>query len=49
MIYQTTLNPSDGTGKVIVNTSSFEYDKNIMEILKSVFKKGIAVSPYVSF
>lgn len=49
MIYQTTLNPSDGTGKVIVNTSSFEYDKNIMEILKSVFKKGIAVSPYVKF
>ncbi|MFY9637552.1 MAG: DUF128 domain-containing protein [Methanobacterium sp.] len=49
MIYQTTLNPSDGTGKVIVNTSSFEYDKSIMEILKSVFKKGIAVSPYVKF
>ncbi len=49
MIYQTTLNPSEGTGKVIVNTSSFEYDKNIMEILKSVFKKGIAVSPYVKF
>ncbi len=49
MIYQTTLNPSDGTGKVIVNTSSFVYEKNIMEILKSVFKKGIAVSPYVKF
>ncbi len=49
MIYQTTLNPSEGTGKVIVNTSSFEYNKNIMEILKSVFKKGIAVSPYVKF
>jgi repressor of nif and glnA expression len=49
MIYQTTLNPSDGTGKVIVNTSSFVNEKNIMEILKSVFKKGIAVSPYVKF
>jgi HTH-type transcriptional regulator, global nitrogen regulator NrpRI len=49
MIYQTTLNPSDGTGKVIVNTSSFKYEKNIIEILKSVFKKGIAVSPYVKF
>jgi repressor of nif and glnA expression len=49
MIYQTTLNPSDGTGKVIVNTSSFVYEKNIMDILKSVFKKGIAVSPYVKF
>ncbi len=49
MIYQTTLNPSDGTGKVIVNTSSFVYEKNIMKILKSVFKKGIAVSPYIKF
>jgi repressor of nif and glnA expression len=49
MIYQTTLNPSDGTGKVIVNTSSFKYEKNVMEILKSVFQKGIAVSPYVKF
>ena len=49
MIYQTTLNPSDGTGKVIVNTSSFKYEKSLIEILKSVFKKGIAVSPYVKF
>ena len=49
MIYQTTLNPLDGTGKVIVNTSSFKYGKDVMEILKSVFKKGIAVSPYVKF
>jgi HTH-type transcriptional regulator, global nitrogen regulator NrpRI len=49
MIYQTTLNPSDGTGKVIVNTSSFKYEKNVMDILKSVFKKGIAVSHYVKF
>jgi HTH-type transcriptional regulator, global nitrogen regulator NrpRI len=49
MIHQTTLNPSDGTGKVIVNTSSFKYEDNILDILKSVFKKGIAVSPYVKF
>jgi repressor of nif and glnA expression len=49
MIYQTTLNASKGTGKVIVNTSSFKYGKDVMEILKSVFKKGIAVSPYVKF
>ncbi|MDD3984413.1 MAG: DUF128 domain-containing protein [Methanobacterium sp.] len=49
MIYQTTLNPSNGTGKVIVNTSSFKYEKNVMDILKSVFKKGIAVSHYVNF
>ena len=49
MIYQTTLNPLDGTGKVIVNTSSFKYEKNVMEILKPVFKKGIAVSHYVKF
>jgi len=49
MIYQTTLNPTDGTGKVIVNTSSFKYEKDLIEILKSVFKKGIAVSPYVKF
>lgn len=49
MIYQTTLNPLNGTGKVIVNTSSFKYDKNVMDILKSVFEKGIAVSHYVNF
>jgi repressor of nif and glnA expression len=49
MIYQTTLKPSEGTGKVIVNTSSFKYEKNVMEILKSVFQKGIAVSPFVKF
>jgi repressor of nif and glnA expression len=49
MIYQTTLNPSNGSGKVIVNTSSFQYDKEVMDIIKSVFTKGISVSPYVKF
>jgi len=49
MIHQTTLNSSDGTGKVIVNTSSFIYEKNIMELLKTVFAKGLAVSNYVKF
>ena len=49
MIHQTTLNPSDGTGKVIVNTSSFKYEKDIIELLKSVFEKGVAVSNYVKF
>jgi repressor of nif and glnA expression len=49
MIHQTTLTPSDGTGKVIVNTSSFKYDKGIIELLKSVFEKGVAVSNYVKF
>ena len=49
MIHQTTLNPSDGTGKVIVNTSSFIYEKGIMDLLRSVFAKGLAVSNYVKF
>ena len=49
MIHQTTLNSSDGTGKVIVNTSSFIYEKSIMELLKTVFAKGLAVSNYVKF
>lgn len=49
MIYQTTLDLSTGTGKVIVNTSSFVFEKNVLEIIKSVFEKGIAVSPYVKF
>ncbi|MGC9517591.1 MAG: DUF128 domain-containing protein [Methanomicrobiales archaeon] len=47
MMYQTTLNPESGTGKVVVNTSSFIYDKKIINILKKVFRSGIAVSPYV--
>lgn len=49
MIHQTTLNPSDGTGKVIVNTSSFKYEKDIIDLLKSVFEKGVAVSNFVKF
>ncbi|ADZ10698.1 protein of unknown function DUF128 [Methanobacterium lacus] len=49
MIHQTTLNPSDGTGKVIVNTSSFKYEKDIIDLLKSVFERGVAVSNYVKF
>jgi HTH-type transcriptional regulator, global nitrogen regulator NrpRI len=49
MIHQTTLNSADGTGKIIVNTSSFIYEKSIMELLKTVFAKGLAVSNYVKF
>ncbi len=49
MIHQTTLNPSDGTGKVIVNTSSFKFENDIVDLLKSVFEKGVAVSNYVKF
>lgn len=49
MIHQTTLNPLDGTGKVIVNTSSFKYEKEIIDLLKSVFEKEVAVSNYVKF
>jgi len=49
MIHQTTLNPSDGTGKVIVNTSSFKYEKDIIDLLKSVFEKEVAVSNFVKF
>jgi len=49
MIHQTTLNPSDGTGKVIVNTSSFKYEKEIIDLLKSVFEKEVAVSNFVKF
>ncbi|AXV37854.1 MAG: hypothetical protein CIT01_06420 [Methanobacterium sp. BRmetb2] len=47
MMYKTTLNPVEGAGKVVVNTSSFIYNKKVMDILKKVFKSGIAVSPYV--
>lgn len=48
MIYQTTLDPLKGSGTVIVNSSTFTYDKKIMNILKQVFSKGIAVSPHIS-
>lgn len=47
MIYNTTLNPETGEGKVIVNTSSFPRDPNILEVIKKVFRSGIAVSPFV--
>ncbi len=49
MIYKTSLNPRDGKGAVIVNTSSFVYDQKVVDIIKEVFSKGIAVSPYVKF
>ncbi|MGF7117599.1 NrpR regulatory domain-containing protein [Methanobacterium oryzae] len=48
-IYQTSLNPRNGEGAVIVNTSGFIYDEKVIRIIKEVFKKGIAVSPYVKF
>ncbi|NYB50980.1 MAG: DUF128 domain-containing protein [Methanobacteriaceae archaeon] len=47
MMYQTTLNPHTGMGKVVVNTSIFRYDEELMEIITNVFSKGISVSPYV--
>ncbi|MGB9936097.1 MAG: NrpR regulatory domain-containing protein [Methanobacterium sp.] len=47
MIYQTSLNPKTGKGKVVVNTSGFTDDKKVIDIIKEVFSKGIAVSPYV--
>lgn len=49
MIYKTSLKPREGKGAVIVNTSSFIYDSKIVDIIKEVFSKGIAVSPYVKF
>ncbi len=49
MIYKTSLNPQEGKGAVIVNTSSFIYDQKLVDIIKEVFSKGIAVSPYVKF
>jgi len=47
MMYETTLNPETSSGKVVVNTSTFHYQKEIMDIIKNIFKKGIAVSPYL--
>jgi HTH-type transcriptional regulator, global nitrogen regulator NrpRI len=47
MMYQTTLNPTTGLGKVVVNSSTFSYDEEIMGIIKNIFNKGVAVSPYV--
>ncbi len=47
MIYQTSLNPDNLKGTVIVNTSSLVYDDNVIDIIKEVFSKEIAVSSYV--
>ncbi|PKL73770.1 MAG: hypothetical protein CVV29_01720 [Methanobacteriales archaeon HGW-Methanobacteriales-2] len=47
MMYQTTLNPTTGLGKVVVNSSTFSYDSEVMEIIKNIFNKGLSVSPYV--
>lgn len=47
MMYQTTLDPTTGRGKVVVNSSTFQNDEEIMGIITRVFSKGIAVSPYV--
>ena len=47
MIYQTSLNPRNGKGTVVVNTSGFIYDEKVIDIIKEVFGKNIAVSPYV--
>jgi len=47
MIYQTSLDPGSGKGTVVVNTSSFIDCENVVEVIKEVFGKNIAVSPYV--
>lgn len=47
MIYNTTLDPNKAWGNVVVNTSIFQDKKGVMDILKEVFAKGIAVSPFV--
>lgn len=47
MIYKTTLNPQKAQGDVVVNTSTFKYSKEVLNIIKEVFSKGIAVSPFV--
>ncbi len=47
MIYSTTLDPEQGRGNVVVNSSIFYDKKGVLNILKEVFAKGIAVSPYV--
>jgi HTH-type transcriptional regulator, global nitrogen regulator NrpRI len=47
MMYETTLDPKTGLGKVVVNTSTFQYEEELMDIIKNVFKKGIAVSPHL--
>ena len=47
MMHETTLNPETGLGKVVVNTSTFQYEEALMDIIKNVFSKGIAVSSYL--
>lgn len=47
MMYHTTLNPKTGLGKVIVNTSTFDYDEKLMKIIETSFNHGIAVSPFI--
>jgi len=47
MIYHTTLDLQKARGNVVVNTSSFQYNKSIMDILKEVFTSGLAVSPFI--
>ncbi len=47
MIYQTTLDPLTREGKVVVNTSSIPLEESSLSIMEEVFKKGLAVSPYI--
>ncbi|HTX61316.1 MAG TPA: DUF128 domain-containing protein [Methanobacterium sp.] len=47
MIYKTTLDPYQAKGNVVVNTSLFRDSQGIMKILKEVFAKGLAVSPFI--
>jgi hypothetical protein len=47
MIYNTTLDPEQAWGNVVVNTSIFHDKEGVMDILKEVFARGIAVSPFV--
>lgn len=47
MIYQTSLDPGSGKGAVVVNTSSFIDGENVVAVIKEVFEKNIAVSPYI--
>ncbi len=47
MMYQTTLDADTGQGDVVVNSSTFNYQPEIMDIIGSAFEKGIAVSPLV--
>ena len=44
MMYQTTLNPKTSLGSVVVNTSTFSYDAQLMKIIENIFNKQIAVN-----